>query len=262
MPRQTRAGPCPRQELNLVFDLRKVVCASVTLRGQRSEPNRESPARELNPVSRLRKPPCVRHTRGERVRVPLPGVEPGLRPSEGRVPSVTRQGQGRSTLPSDKSATSAQTGCKDLNPVREFWRLAALPGAHPSSWPRQVVDAWSCIYICNVVNRFPISNVSSNPPARAGAEGKGFEPSSPFRGNRLSRAARQTGIRLPSVRVDRRGVEPRFPVQSRCRTLGPAARCKNKLEIARTFTPSSARESNSIPLITEVCCGNTRRPVG
>ena len=24
-----------------------------------------------------------------------------------------------------------EQGCKDLNPVREFWRLAALPGAHP-----------------------------------------------------------------------------------------------------------------------------------
>jgi hypothetical protein len=26
---------------------------------------------------------------------------------------------------------SDQQGRKDLNPVREFWRLAALPGAHP-----------------------------------------------------------------------------------------------------------------------------------
>src|SRR5438309_12073908 len=31
--------------------------------------------------------------------MPLPGVEPGLRPSGGRVPSVTRQGLGRSRRP-------------------------------------------------------------------------------------------------------------------------------------------------------------------
>ena len=29
------------------------------------------------------------------------------------------------------SIREIQQGCKDLNPVREFWRLAALPGAHP-----------------------------------------------------------------------------------------------------------------------------------
>ena len=29
-----------------------------------------------------------------------------------------------------------QQGRKDLNPVREFWRLAALPGAHPCKRPR------------------------------------------------------------------------------------------------------------------------------
>ena len=59
----------------------------------------ESPTRESNPALRLRRPPCVRHTRGEEARVPLPGVEPGLRPSEGRVPSVTRQGRNRSRRP-------------------------------------------------------------------------------------------------------------------------------------------------------------------
>ena len=50
------------------------------------------------PGSRAR--PCgfedrraFRHTRGGRDALPLPGVEPGLRPSEGRVPSVTLQGR-------------------------------------------------------------------------------------------------------------------------------------------------------------------------
>ena len=59
----------------------------------------ESPTRESNPALRLRRPPCVRHTRGERAQVPLPGVEPGPRPSEGRVPSVTLQGRNRSRRP-------------------------------------------------------------------------------------------------------------------------------------------------------------------
>ena len=36
---------------------------------------------------------AFRHTRGGRRCMPLPGVEPGLRPSEGRVPSVTLQGR-------------------------------------------------------------------------------------------------------------------------------------------------------------------------
>jgi hypothetical protein len=61
----------------------------------RCRADRESPARESDPALRLRRPPCLRHTRGEdRCRpgrdertgtMPSPGVEPGLRPSEGRV---------------------------------------------------------------------------------------------------------------------------------------------------------------------------------
>ena len=102
----------------------------------------EPPTRESNPALRLRGPPCVRHTRGESERVPSPGVEPGLRPSGGRVPSVTRRGHERSRRPGSNRHEPAykagaspfghvgvEQGRKDLNPVREFWRLAALPGA-------------------------------------------------------------------------------------------------------------------------------------
>jgi hypothetical protein len=93
-------GACPRQELNLVPDLRKVVCASVTLRGQSSEQNRRrAPHPGIEPGLAASKaavrPP---HSQG-RSRVPLPGVEPGRRPSEGRVPSVTLQGRLRSRRP-------------------------------------------------------------------------------------------------------------------------------------------------------------------
>ncbi len=83
------------------------------------------------------------HPRGNS-RVPSPGVEPGLRPSESRVPSVTRRGRSRSRRPESNRHEPAykagaspfghvggEQGRKDLNPVREFWRLAALPGAHP-----------------------------------------------------------------------------------------------------------------------------------
>ncbi len=57
-------GPnrCPRQESNLALDLRTVACSSNTLQG-----------RELSSM-------------------PSPGVEPGPRPSEGRVRSVTPRG--------------------------------------------------------------------------------------------------------------------------------------------------------------------------
>ena len=84
---------CPRQELNLVHDLRRVVCESVTPRGQ-----------DLNDVPRPGIGPglaasktAVRPTHSQGVAislpfdlvqsesVPSPGVEPGLRPSEGRV---------------------------------------------------------------------------------------------------------------------------------------------------------------------------------
>jgi hypothetical protein len=38
--RPSLGGSCPRQESNLVPDLRKVVCASATPRGQSSEQDR------------------------------------------------------------------------------------------------------------------------------------------------------------------------------------------------------------------------------
>jgi hypothetical protein len=147
-PRGLRNSPgesCPRQESNLVFDLRGVVCASVTPRGQRSDQaHREAPHPGIEPGLAASKaavrPP---HPRGNS-RVPSPGVEPGLRPSESRVPSVTRRGRDRSRRPDSNRHEPAykagaspfghvggKQGRKDLNPVREFWRLAALPGARP-----------------------------------------------------------------------------------------------------------------------------------
>jgi hypothetical protein len=74
---------CPRQELNLVHDLRRVVCESVTLRGLDTD---RIPRPGIEPGLAASKT-AVRpsHSRGTVGRVPSPGVEPGPRPSEGRM---------------------------------------------------------------------------------------------------------------------------------------------------------------------------------
>jgi hypothetical protein len=54
----------------------------------------------------------------------LPGRPQGTRPSEGLV-------RFRHTPRAGGQTRHDQQGCKDSNPVHEFWRLAALPGAHP-----------------------------------------------------------------------------------------------------------------------------------
>jgi hypothetical protein len=82
---QRLGGECPRQELNLVLDLRGVVCESVTLRGRDQSP---VPRPEIGSGPAASKT-AVRptHSRGA-IRaegVPSPGIEPGPRPSEGRV---------------------------------------------------------------------------------------------------------------------------------------------------------------------------------
>ena len=99
-----------------------------------------SPARESNPALRLRRPPCARHTRRDLYGV-CPRQESNLVFNLRRVAcdSVTLKG------PDD------QQGRKDLNPVREFWRLAALPGARPCHdagrffrpWPAPVLASGS-----------------------------------------------------------------------------------------------------------------------
>ena len=70
--RPSPGGPCPRQESNLVFDLRKVVCASVTPRGRSSITIRcRAPHPGIEPcLAAFRRPPCVSHTRGESTQCP------------------------------------------------------------------------------------------------------------------------------------------------------------------------------------------------
>ena len=89
------AAACPRQELNLALDLRRVVC----------DPTHPEDVIPMAPSLPFRHPPPGNRTRprgfegrdapdtptGNRSwnqpspAMPLPGVEPGLRPSEGRV---------------------------------------------------------------------------------------------------------------------------------------------------------------------------------
>ena len=54
------AMKCPRQELNLVYDLRTVACDPAHSEDSLTV---EHPAEESNPVLRFRRPPCIRHTR-------------------------------------------------------------------------------------------------------------------------------------------------------------------------------------------------------
>ena len=121
------------------------------------------------------------HPRGNS-RVPSPGVEPGLRPSGGRVPSVTLQGLSRSRRPDSNRHEPAykagaspfghvgeEQGRKDSNPVREFWRLAALPGAHPCKGPRPVPMPGRC---CSITpGAGPARAAGTGPSSRPGRPG-------------------------------------------------------------------------------------------
>ena len=96
---------CPRQESNLVLDLRRVACVSGTLQGHIVC---QYLARESNPVLRFRRPPCVHHTRKACCRVARPGIEPGPTASEAVMRSSTLTSQNVST------PTWNRTGTKTL----------------------------------------------------------------------------------------------------------------------------------------------------
>lgn len=115
---------CPRQESNLDLDLRRVVCLPHTPRTSRIGHEPASPARESDPALRLRRPPCNRHTHGESSVLARNRTWSATFGGSRAVPHTPR------TL-SWESLRWFEQGCKDSNPVGEFWRLVALPGAHP-----------------------------------------------------------------------------------------------------------------------------------
>src|SRR4029453_5093377 len=64
---------------------------------------------------------AIRHTRRLRESVSRPGFEPGPEPSEGPMRSATPSGHDNDR--------------EELTPVKKFWRLPALPGAHSCMLP-------------------------------------------------------------------------------------------------------------------------------
>jgi hypothetical protein len=155
------------------------------------------PTRESNPALRLRRPPCVRHTRGEvkelsalarsrtwsstfggsRAVRHTPRARAQSKPTAGLEPAGTcLQGRGLTAGPRRR-----EQGRKDLNPVREFWRLAALPGAHPSEWPRPALCR------CRGLVVLTFKRGEGPAPARAAGTGPSSRP-----GRRVPRRAAST----------------------------------------------------------------------
>ena len=67
------------------------------------------------------------------------------------------------------SATSAKHECKDSNPVRQFWRPTALPGAHSCKGYPTGIEPVSASQ----------SGVRNQHRTRPQRKGEGFEPSEP-----------------------------------------------------------------------------------
>ena len=143
--RPSPGGPCPRQESNLVFDLRKVVCASVTPRGQSIE---TGPLPSPPPGNRTR--PCGFEGRrasatpaGKRAECPRqesnlvfdlrrvacrPSHAKGAVEADGRTRTgmnlLTRQGPHR-------SATSAGAGAQGFEPCPRVLEARCSPRSTP-----------------------------------------------------------------------------------------------------------------------------------
>ncbi len=113
-------------------------------------------------------------------------------------------------------------GCKDSNPVREFWRLAALPGAHPCRKILSRIILKSKKIGCPAgvepgALRFTFSCASVTPrapsnAALAAAEGAGFEPARLLARPRSRRVPSPVRVALPVIReTPRPGLEPGTP---------------------------------------------------
>ena len=119
---------CPRQESNLAFDLRRVACAPTHPEDIFPSTNpRPSPARESNPALRLRRPPCVHHTRKDRSTDA---------PARNRTWSSTSGGSRalRHTPRALFHRSRNEQGREDLNPIRPGWSRSPLPGGRPCEW--------------------------------------------------------------------------------------------------------------------------------
>ncbi len=138
---------CPRQELNLVLDLRRVACESGTLQGQISSSSKYL-AEELNLVLQLRTLPCYpSHSQGTFVNQ-YPDLESNqdldlrrvqcdplhhrdvTEPTTGFAPASSGLRDRRLSQSSHVGIVRNQHEREDSNPMRRLWRPLALPGAH------------------------------------------------------------------------------------------------------------------------------------
>src|SRR5262249_54541183 len=173
----------------------------------RNRTTEKPPTRESDPALRLRRPPCVRHTRGEGVECPRQESnlvfdlrKVACRPShaEGAAEPDRRSRTGMSLLTRQaphRSATSARAGAQGVEPCPRVLEARCSPRSTPlkiglarlaSSSPErdsrsgcpagvEPVASSSTGSRAPVTPRTP-SNVRPDPPARAGAEGAGVEP--------------------------------------------------------------------------------------
>ncbi len=99
---------CPRQESNLVCNLRRVACDPAHSKDKRGQVH--FPAVHHNKHPQQNAFTTGRNARRRRIpqfvcSVSLPGIEPGLRPSQSRVRSGTLQGHSCSTPPRSRTSS-------------------------------------------------------------------------------------------------------------------------------------------------------------
>ena len=123
--RRIKQASCPLQELNLIFDLRKVACESGTLRGRHLL--HKSLARESNPVRRLRRPSCSHHTREESLHCLCPRQESNLVRDLRRVECHPSHSKG--------DVLRHERPRRDLNPRLHRDRVANIPGCSTETKP-------------------------------------------------------------------------------------------------------------------------------
>jgi hypothetical protein len=138
---------CPRQELNLALDLRRVACESATLRGHIYRCRSSVPRRGIEPrLAVSNTAVLIRHTREAHCVSNIPtwirtrartfggsdairhtiGIQTLQEPTTGFAPAST-------CLQDRRLSVSSHVGkheCEESNPVGRFWRPLALPGAH------------------------------------------------------------------------------------------------------------------------------------
>lgn len=169
----------PRQESNLVYELRGLACESGTLQGHVVS---QYLARESNPVLRFRRPPCrPSHSQGIADRVARPGVEPGPTASEADMLSGTPTGH-------------VQYPGLESNQDQNLRRVLCCPLHH-----RDVrADDWIRTSMVPLTRRTPFSVE----PRRLQGYPKGVEPLPP-----ASQAGVPTAYTTDTILLQRKGRE-------------------------------------------------------